>query len=253
MIIAHLLIKLYEGESLTSTEEKLVKKICDIHNVTMEEAVALNIWSDNARPIQEYIKYGDTNRYCKEELNRLAEKLKGRMMHEPEIQYIVNTVRDIQYAHRILKDCYADVLPLCERNTKTSILATVRNLHIALNVTDIIAHIYKAMYNNPIEEPLTVYRAIEGQFIGRGMINQGFMSTSLTKEASFLKYTTYKTLFELTLPKGFHCINIIPFSNYDTEEKEVLLPPNAFALTERTAQNGYVYAKCTVYEIEEFR
>ncbi|MBQ8806468.1 MAG: hypothetical protein IJZ68_08445 [Bacteroidaceae bacterium] len=252
MIIAPLLIKAHEGEDLTYKELGTVNQVLDQYNLSMEEAIALNIWTDTPKPIQDYIRYGDNHRYCKEELALLAEKLRARYCSESDIQYIVNHVRNIKYAYRELKECYQNALPLCTDSTKTPILSTVKNLHTAVNVPEIIAHIYKAMHDNPLKENITVYRAIQGQFVGPSIMNEGFVSTSLTKESSFAKYTGYNTLFELHLPTGFHCINVTPFSNYDTEENEILLPPNVFVITERFT-NGYsVYIKANVAEIEEF-
>ncbi len=250
MIIAPLLIKAHEGEELTCKELGTVNQVLDKHNVNLEEAIALNLWTDTPEPIQEYLRTGNTHHYCRKELDYLAEKLRARYCCEADVQYIVNHVGNIRYAYRELKECYQNALPLCTDSTKVPILSTVKNLHTAVNAIDFIGEICDAMRKNPLKEKITVYRAIHGKFIGPSITNEGFVSTSLTKDASFTKYPGYQTLFELTLPDGLHCINVIPFSNYDTEEQEILLPPNVFIITDCKDYGTYVHVRATVAELE---
>ena len=251
MIIAPLLIKSHEGEELTYKELGTVNQVLDQHNVTLEEAIALNLWTDTPAPIQEQLRTVNTHLYCQKELQDLADKLSARCCCESDIQYIVNHVRNIRYAYRDLKECYQNALPLCTDSTKTPILSTVKNLHTAVNALDVIQHIYSAMMKNPLQESITVYRAIHGKFVGPSITNEGFVSASLTKETSFIKYPGYQTLFELNVPVGFHCINVTPFSNYDTEEQEILLPPNVFVITQSNSNQYYVHACANVLEIPE--
>lgn len=249
-MIAPLLIKYYEGEELAPTEQQTVYKTLEQYNISMNEAVALNIWSSDPEPLQEQLKLGNTSCYISKTLDALAVQLWDKTPDGEEIRYILEALQDIDYKNKSLSELYKKGRRLALPGMTVHILSAIRKIHIASNAQNIIAHIYNAMYKNPLKDNITVYRAIQGAPVCSSFINHGFVSTSLTKEASFIKYPGYNTLLELTIPQGTHCINIIPFSNYDTVESEVLLPPNAIAITEQHT-NGYaVYAKGIVHEIE---
>lgn len=242
-IIAPLLIKAHEGHVLSCQELGVVNQVLDRCHVTMEEAIALNLWSDTPQSFQEHMQYGHTQRYCQAELNRLTQQLQARGCNNNYVLYIVNHIRTMQYQYQDLKECYENAL-LCTGDTKVSVLSTVKNLHTAINAPRFIANIYAAMHNNPLPSPITVYRAIKGDAVN--LTSQSFISTARTPEASFAKYPEYTTIMALTLPAGLPCIDITPFSNYDTTEKEILLPPTQLLVVEESIQGTHRYIKATV-------
>lgn len=248
---APLLIKYHEGEHLTPAEWQVVQQVLAQCNVSINEAVALNIWSSDPKPLQEQLKQGNTYRYVSQTLDALATQLWYKTPDGEEVRHVLETLQNICYKDKSLAELYEVGRRLAMPGMTTLILSAMRKIHIAVNAENIIAHIYSAMYKNPIQDDIIVYRTIQEKAVGTSVTNCGFVSTSRTKEASFIKYPGYNTLFELTIPQSTHCIDITPFSNYDTVESEVLLPPNVITVTEQHT-NGYAtYIKGTVLEIEK--
>lgn len=252
MIIAPLLMRLYDGDVLSDQEWKCIIETINAHHITLPEALALNIWSDNPTPLQEQLKRGSAQAYCVREIHNLKQKLHSRQIPQNNIHDIIQAVENIPYTQFSLKECYDSMLAVCTTIIKPSICASVRNLHIAHSAPEIVKHICTAIMRHPLAEPLTVYRAVKNTYPDPIIINRGLTSTSVTASASFVKYDGYNTILELILPAGFHCINIAPFSNYDDVEQEILLPPNRITVSEHYTQAQHVYIKGTAQELGEF-
>lgn len=251
-MIASLLIKLHEGEKLSSQEQELVHKTLQEKNVSLHEAVALNLWSSNAPAIQEQLLCGNTYNYVSRTLETLANQLWHLTPDGEEVRYVLEALQNICYANTTLSELYEKGRSIALPGMTTSVLSAMRKIHIAVNAEDIAALIYAAMHKHPLKEEITVYRAIQGKVIGPSVMNRGFVSTSLTKKDSFIKYPGYNVLFELKVPAETHCIDIVPFSNYDTVENEILLPPNIIEIQEQTTDGHNIYVKGMVHEIKEF-
>ena len=251
-MIAPLLIKYYEGEQLTPAEWNVLQHALMQYNVSLHEAVALNLWSSDPEPLQEQIKQGNTHHYVSQTLDNLAMQLWYKTPDGEEVRYILEALQNICYKDKTLAELYKEGRRLALPGMTTSILSAIRKIHIAVNADNITANIYEAMHKNPTKEGITVYRAIQGKVIGPSITNCGFVSTSKTKEASFIKYPGYNVLFELKVPQNTHCIDMAPFSNYDKVESEILLPPNVIEITEQKTDGYNIYAKGIVHEIEDF-
>lgn len=252
MIIAPLLVKIYEGDQLSHTEQNAVQQTLVAHNVSLYEAVSLNIWSDNSHVIQEQIRHGNTHRYVSHTLDTLANQLCHKKHNDADIKSVLDALQDMCYQNQALPELYAIGRKIAVPGSTASVLSAIRKIHIAIHAKAIAAHIYKAIQKNSLLHDIIVYRAIHGHTIVPSVVNYGFVSTALTKETSFIKYPGYNMLFELKVPAGMHCIDVTPFSNYDIVESEILLPPNVIEITDSYTNGVYTQLNGIVHEIEEF-
>lgn len=82
-----------------------------------------------------------------------------------------------------------------------------------------------------LNEDTTVYRALKPKdgmdwkfedIIGRNFVDEGYMSTSLTKENSYAYFKEYDVVLEIKLPAGSKCVYLEWFKGTN-DEKELLL------------------------------
>jgi hypothetical protein len=249
MNIAPLLIKIHECETLTEKEQVQLNTTLAKHNIDWAEALALNLWSSNAPAIQEYILKGHTYHYASHVFETLANELWYLTPDGEEVRYVLEALQNICYAGVQLPELYEQGRKIALPGMETPVLSAMRKMQIAANAQELAGLVYKAVHRNTLSAEKVVYRAIKSEVIGPSMLNRGFVSTSATKEASFAKYPGYNTLFELTLPEGLPCIDITPFSNYDTVESEILLPPCVFTFTEKHTEGDLTVIKANVEEV----
>lgn len=253
--------KLSEGEKLSSSEEKKVLAMTARHNVTVDEAVALFLWSVSSPPIQ-YSITNNTDTYISGVLRTLEQQLTQKVLLQKEKEALLGLVRSMipTMKRNCLKSkCYKESLIKHSKHLQTfyeagriataqrkdvrvSVLSAIRKINIATSATLIVPLIHSAIKKHKNDEPLTVYRAMKQETDGTHLENKGFMSASKTKESSFAKYDTYKFVMEIHVPKNTPCMDISEFSAYDNVEKEILFLSNIICLSDKKSQEGRIYA-----------
>ena len=247
------LTKLHEGQSLTQAEQELVYKTTGNHNVSVAEAVALYVWSSESQSLQEQMKCGNTYQYVSNVLDALAVQLYYYTPDGEEIRFVIESLQNICYADKSLAELY-EYGRRISPSTKiaVSICAAIRKIHIAVNANSTIQKLCSAIQKNHTDKPLTVYRALKRTVDSREVISRGLMSASRSEEASFAKYEDYKTVLKIHVPTGTPCVNVEPFSMYDSVEAELLFPPNVIRITEREEKDNRVYLTGTMEILDEF-
>ncbi len=252
-MITSLLIKLHEGSPLTQEEQELVYKTTGNHNVSVAEAVALYLWSSESQPIQEQLKYGNTYQYVSNVLDALAMQMYYLTPDGDEIRFVIESLQNVCYADKSLAELYEYGRRIAP-NAKmaVSICAAIRKIHIAVNATSTIQKLCSAIQKNSTDKPLTVYRALKRPVDSREVISRGLMSASRSEETSFAKYEEYQTVLKVHIPAGTPCVNVEPFSVYDTVEAELLFPPNVIRITEQENRGDRMYLTGIMEILDEF-
>lgn len=252
--------KLSEGEKLSFLEEKKVLAMTARHNITVDEAVALYLWSENSAPIQ-YAVSNNTDTYISGVLRTLEQQLTQKVLLQKERESLLSLVRSMVPAMKrnyLKSKCYKESLikhskhlqafyeagriaTAQRKEVRVSVLSAIRKINIATSAALIIPLIHSALKKHANDEPLTVYRAMK-QETGNHLEHRGFMSASKTKEDSFAKYDTYKFVMEIHVPKNTPCMDISDFSAYDNAEKEILFLSNIICLSDKKTQDGRIYA-----------
>ena len=254
--------KLSEGEKLSSLEEKKVLATTARHNVTVDEAVALYLWSVSSVSIQ-YSITKNTDTYISGVLRTLEQQLTQKVLLQKEKETLLALVRSMVPAMKrncLKSKCYKESLIKHSKHlqsfyeagriatskkeeVRVSVLSAIRKINIATSAALIIPLIHSAIKKHVNDEPLTVYRAMKQETgTGTRLENHGFMSASKTKESSFAKYDTYKFIMEIHVPKNTPCMDISEFSAYDNVEQEILFLSNIICLSDKKSQDGRIYA-----------
>lgn len=253
--------KLSEGEKLSSLEEKRVLAMTARHNITVDEAVALYLWSVSSPSIQCSVS-NNTDTYISGVLRTLEQELTQKVLLQKEKETLLALVRSMVPAMKrncLKSKCYKKSLikhlkhlrafyeagriaTSKRKEVRVSVLSAIRKINIATSATLIVPLIHSAIKKHVNDEPLTVYRAMK-QDTGHGCLEtHGFMSTSKTKEDSFAKYDSYKFVMEIHVPKNTPCMDISEISAYDNVEKEILFLSNIISLSDKKIQDGRIYA-----------
>lgn len=253
--------KLSEGERLSSLEEKKVLAMTARHNITVDEAVALYLWSANSAPIQ-YAVSNNTDTYISGVLRTLEQQLNQKVLLQKERESLLGLVRSMVPAMKrncLKSRCYKESLikhskhlqafyeagriaTAQRKEVRVSVLSAIQKISVATSATLIIPLIHSALKKHANDEPLTVYRAMKQEGTGDRLETHGFMSASKTQEDSFAKYDTYKFVMEIHVPKNTPCMDISDFSAYDNAEKEILFLSNIICLSDKKTQDGRIYA-----------
>lgn len=112
-----------------------------------------------------------------------------------------------------------------------------------------------------LKEELIVYRALKpmeayhfDEMIGDTFTDQGYMSTSLTKEGSYAYFERYPIVLEITLPIDTSCVYVEWFKGANDEAELILGRGTTISIGEARTEviNGYekiVYSCCVVNQI----
>lgn len=245
-----ILRKLSEGEKLTPTEEQKILDITAQHNITIDEAVALYLWSTSSAAIQHPNDYmHSVMQNLETQLNQVAPQNVTHILASMQ-EIILQMRQNVSQSEELslmehskgLQTLYESARTVTDRKSRVSVLSAILQLYIALSAPVIIQLMRNAIERNRTDKPLIVYRAMKYPIESDEIVSNGFMSTSKTLEDSFAKYASYQFVLTVYIPVNTPCLDITPLSVYGDTENEILFLPNTIEVLERKICNNRIYA-----------
>lgn len=200
------------------------------HNLTIEEALALNAYSEDSRLFNHYNPNLNNIdeialHYEKEGVSRLV--LSGCTLEQA--CDALSFVRNIAYGCN-LNDKYEWAKNYASENLMPSravytLLSIIKDMHKIEHLPELYWLINNALDKSISTERTVVYRGAQCKYDDDLTVlhPQGFLSTSESLETSFAKYEQYPCVLEIEVPAGTRAMNIAPFSDYGDAEKEILI------------------------------
>lgn len=219
-------------------------------NITVENAKALNLYSNGSNMILG-IKKGVVEKetilknICKDTTRLLEE----RKVSSEQISMILEFVKGLDYSNPLHKNYELSNAFLEENGLRRIIRPTVntciKNINSLEKIDYTIAQIDDALDRATLGKSATLYRGIsleEDQIkimLQDGILNnEGYTSTSTTYENSFIKYPKCNVGLIMSCDEDTKGIEIAPFSDYGSSEKEILLAPNTFEISNLSERDG---------------
>lgn len=218
--------------------------------ITVENAKALNLYSNGSNMILG-IKKGVVEKetilenICKDTTRLLEE----RKVSSEQISMILEFVKGLDYSNPLHKNYELSNAFLEENGLRRIIRPTVntciKNINSLEKIDYTIAQIDDALDRATLGKSATLYRGIsleEDQIkimLQDGILNnEGYTSTSTTYENSFIKYPKCNVGLIMSCDEDAKGIEIAPFSDYGSSEKEILLAPNTFEISNLSERDG---------------
>lgn len=227
--ISSILSMINNGNEVSdSALQKVMAHIAEL-NITMDEALAINILSETSSFIQEYIRNGNVNNAIDNVYRTLQRKLQTRATAHTKISKTIELLTQLDYEQPIdtlIKYAWDKIdryIP--DSTSKVSVFEAIKELHWCYNIEKICNNLLAATQRMQNQKARIVYRG-ERKPPKNGVIHySGIMSTSATLQESFAKYDEYCYVYTLFVPEGVHCMDISTLSGYSDTEKEILFPP----------------------------
>ncbi len=119
------------------------------------------------------------------------------------------------------------------KSTWASINTAIKCMNSLNHIDETLYQLDDALSKARIPSAIKVYRAIKikgdmdlDTLNHKYSNNRGYISTSPLYDSSFAKYDDYNTVIEILVPSGSKGIYIMPLSDYDTAEQEILFGPS---------------------------
>lgn len=212
-------------------------------NLTVENAKAINQYSNGSNMILAVKRDSSSREKIKQGIFKdLSVKLKERGISEETIKEITEKIDGLDYQnptyenYKAIREVLGGDIP---KTCISSINKSVKDMNSYYHIDETIEQLDDGLSKAQLPCSMKLYRAVKvkegidpSDWVGQGKENKGYTSTSPLYDASFAKYDEYETVMELYVPKGTRGIYVVPFSDYDNVEQEVLLNPNDVYFTE---------------------
>ena len=233
-----------ESKGIKSIDIKKFKIMLNGCNLTVENAIAINQYSNGSNMILS-VKRGSASRENIKQgiIDDLTSKLQERGIDEKVISEIQKSIQGFDYQRPLHENYYILRSIFSENhipnNCYPTINTAIKNLNSFQHIDETIEQLDAGLSKARIPQSMKLYRAVKSksttnlsELSSKVGENKGYTSTSTIYDSSFAKYDEYDTVMELYVPKGTKGAYITPFSDYDSTEQEVLLDSNDVFFTD---------------------
>lgn len=216
---------------------------------SVQEAVALNMYTDGSDMYLGLKRGVDPNTISKNIKQNLVDQLEKRGLDQSAIQKMEEAVHQVD-VNKPLYVQYDQINKVMEnegilKSARISVRGALHDYDKLRNANSTMDTISSALSKSTLKDSMKLYRGMKGselkritgvsdlkQLAGSVFHNHNETSTSPLYDSSFAKYDSHDVVFEIFAPAGTKGAYITQFSNYGTEEAEIILNPNDFFVSE---------------------
>lgn len=239
-----------QQHEVSSREIEEFMQTLEKYNLTVENAKAINQYSNGSNMILA-IKRGTAE---KSEIQNgirtdMINKLQIRGLSVEQISSLEDYIGTLDFSKPVHEN-YGIISQYMQQmniphNCYPSICTAVKGMDSLEHIDSTLESLDDGLSKARLPQSMKLYRAIRKNvdinpesYVGKGMSNKGYTSTSPLYESSFAKYDDYDIVMEIYAPKGTQGSYMTQLSDYDSAEQEVLLNPNDIYIV--NAQSGVV-------------